>query len=62
VSVNKTRKTGQTAQPRPGLRPVLDVGERPRSAPDPKLKAALDNIRRRALERREREDDEPEAA
>jgi hypothetical protein len=67
VSGSKPRNTGQPAdsQPRPSLHPVPPTEERPRPASDPKLKAALDNVQRQALERREQvgsKDEEPKAA
>lgn len=60
--MKKTREPGASSDPetQPDSRPIPPAEERLRPAPDPKLKAALDNIRRRALERREV--DEPEAA
>lgn len=68
MSTNKSRKAGTPvyAKLQPRLRAVPQPeAQRPRPAPDPELRATLDDMQRRYRVQRERlnlGDDEPEAA
>jgi hypothetical protein len=65
--VSANRKPGEHVYPpqKPGLRLVKNTDERSRPEPDPELKEALDDMRRRYKVQRERmgiEDDGKDAA
>ena len=61
MSADKPRKAGRPVYPKPksGLRLVESPDPRPAPAPDLKLKAALDDMRRRYRVQRERAEREP---
>jgi hypothetical protein len=67
MSTNKSRKASipVSTEPQPSLRALPQPATRPRPAPDPELRALLDDMQRRYRVQRERlnlGDDEPEAA
>jgi hypothetical protein len=65
VSTSKLRKAGQPVDDKPKLRPVPRTGGQPQPAPDPELRAIIEDMNRRARVQHERQTvapDEPEAA
>ena len=62
MSATKPRKAGEQVYPaqKPSLRLIKKPDERPRPEPDPELKEALDDMRRRYRVQRERMGRDPE--
>jgi hypothetical protein len=62
LSASKPRKAGEPTfpQPKPGLRLIKPVDERPRPEPDPELKELLNDMNRRYRVQRERIERDPD--